>query len=125
MGVTPLKDGTTHDRKMLVYLMYMTERLVLMKQVLKHTGSIYFHCDPTASHYIKIIMDGIFGRENFRNEIIWGYRTGGNSKKWYAKKHDVILFYSRSKDYTFYFLKDKSYISHKYGFKILNLWYCT
>ena len=107
--ITPLKDGRTHDRKMLVYLMYMTERLVLMKQVLKHTGSIYFHCDPTASHYIKIIMDGIFGRENFRNEIVWSYRTGGAGKRSFAKKHDDILFYSMTNDYFFSTQKEKSY----------------
>ena len=99
-------------------MVYMTERLVLMKQVLKNTGSIYFHCDPTASHYIKIIMDGIFGIENFRNEIVWGYRTGGNSKKWYAKKHDVILFYSKSKQWTFHSSKDEVVRQHrKYGHK--------
>jgi len=113
-----LNSGTSKERKMLVYLVYMTERLVLMKQVLKDTGSIYFHCDPTASHYIKIIMDGIFGIENFRNEIIWGYRTGGNSKKWYAKKHDVILFYSKSKNWTFHSTKDEIVRQHrKYGHK--------
>ena len=57
--------------KMLAYLSYMVERLVQMKIILKPTGSIYFHCDAYASHYIKVVMDGIFGHKNFRNEIVW------------------------------------------------------
>ena len=69
--------------KLLAYLLYMTPRLLEMRRILKQTGSIYLHCDPTASHYIKIIMDGIFGDKNFRNEIIWGYRTGGISKNYF------------------------------------------
>ena len=68
-----LEGGTSEDRKLLNYLMYMTQRLIRLRDVLKPTGAIYFHCDPTASHYVKIIMDGIFGRNNFRNEIIWDY----------------------------------------------------
>ena len=116
--VTPLKDGTIQDKKMLVYLVYMTERLVLMKKVLKETGSIYFHCDPTASHYVKIIMDGIFGRENFRNEIAWGYRTGGTSNRWFSKKHDIIFFYTKNDNNTHFFEKQyyRSYQKYKYGF---------
>ena len=66
-----LEGGTSEDRKLLNYLMYMTQRLIRLRDVLKPTGAIYFHCDPTASHYVKIIMDGIFGRNNFGNEIIW------------------------------------------------------
>ena len=65
-----LEQGSSQDKKLLNYLMYMTQRLVLLRRVLKPTGSIFFHCDPTASHYIKIIMDGIFDRRNFRNEIV-------------------------------------------------------
>ena len=68
-----------------------------MRRILKSTGSIYLHCDPTASHYIKILMDAIFGHRNFRNEIIWGYRTGGVSKKHFPRKHDVILCYGVTK----------------------------
>jgi adenine specific DNA methylase Mod len=60
---------------LLAYLVYMVERLLYMKVILKPTGSIYLHCDPTASHYIKVMMDGIFGHKNFRNEIIWSYKT--------------------------------------------------
>ncbi|MBE8232981.1 MAG: hypothetical protein HAW67_04540 [Endozoicomonadaceae bacterium] len=112
-----LESGASQDRKLLNYLMYMTQRLVRLKKILKDTGSIYFHCDPTASHYIKVIMDGVFGRGNFRNEIIWGYRTGGVSKKWFARKHDVILVYSKDEkqcvfNRQFYLSKQK----YKYGF---------
>ena len=59
------------------YLLNMALRLNPMRRVLKPTGSIYLHCDPTASHYLKLVMDAIFGKDNFRNEIIWAYRTGG------------------------------------------------
>ena len=83
------------------YLIFMTIRLIEMRRVLKDTGSIYLHCDPTMSHYIKIIMDVIFGEQKFRNEIIWGYKFGGSSKKQFAKKHDVILYYSKGNEWTF------------------------
>ena len=56
--------------KMLAYLSYMVQRLVVMKRLLRPAGSVYLHCDPTASHYVKVMMDGIFGHENFRNEIV-------------------------------------------------------
>jgi DNA modification methylase len=82
---------------MLAYLSMMAPRLVELRRVLKHTGSIYLHCDPTASHYLKMLMDAVFGGENFRNEIIWHY--GGRGAKAVAnqfpRNHDLILFYSR------------------------------
>ncbi|MDE0331102.1 MAG: site-specific DNA-methyltransferase [Nitrospinae bacterium] len=86
---------------LLAYLSYMVERLLQMKSILKPTGSIYLHCDPTASHYIKIMMDSIFGHQNFRNEIVWyyGQRTAF-LKRHFSKKHDVILFYGKSKSAT-------------------------
>ena len=77
----------------------MAIRLKPMHRVLKDTGSIYLHCDPSASHYLKMLMDAIFGEDNFLNEIIWSYRTGGVSKKWWPKKHDVILFYKKTNKY--------------------------
>lgn len=86
---------------LLAYLVYMVERLLHMKVILRPTGSIYLHCDPTASHYIKVMMDGIFGHQNFKNEIIWCYKTGGRSTKFFPKKHDIILWYSKSNQYTF------------------------
>lgn len=87
--------------KLLAYLLYMTERLVIMKTILKSTGSIYLHCDPTASHYIKSLMDAIFGHKNFRNEIIWHYGKWTNAAKFYQKNHDTILFYSKTDKYVF------------------------
>ena len=87
--------------RMLAYLSYMTERLLPLRGILKPTGSIYLHCDPTASHYIKVMMDGIFGHGNFRNEIIWCYEIGGRAKSQFAQKHDVILFYSVGKKFHF------------------------
>ena len=61
-----LESGSAADRKLLNYLMYMTQRLIRLRDILKPTGSIYFHCDPTASHYVKVIMDGVFGRKNLQ-----------------------------------------------------------
>jgi site-specific DNA-methyltransferase (adenine-specific) len=84
---------------MLAYLTMMTIRLIELKRVLKPTGSIYLHCDPTASHYLKIMMDAIFGKENFRNEIIWHKNSGGIGRAAFSKRHDVILFYSKTSDY--------------------------
>lgn len=86
---------------LLAYLVYMVERLLHMKVILRPTGSIYLHCDPTASHYIKVMMDGIFGHQNFRNEIIWCYRQGGRSRKTFAKKHDTLLWYSKGGNWIF------------------------
>ena len=69
-----------------------------MKRLLRDTGSIYLHCDPTASHYLKLIMDAVFGKANFRNEVVWCYSSGGASKRRFAKKHDVILCYGKDAD---------------------------
>lgn len=89
------------DTPMMAYLVNMTARLVPLRQALKATGSIYLHCDPTSSHYLKIIMDVIFGKQNFRNEIIWHYRRWTGAARSFLKMHDVILFYSRTENYTF------------------------
>ena len=83
------------------YLIWLNARLWEMRRVLKKTGSIYVHCDWHASHYIKSEMDKIFGYENFRNEIVWAYSIGGKSQKTFGRKHDVILFYSKTEDYYF------------------------
>jgi DNA modification methylase len=80
---------------MLAYLSMMAPRLLELRRVLKPTGSIYLHCDPTASHYLKLLMDAVFGAENFRNEIIWR-RTGAHGKSQrFAPIHDTILYYVR------------------------------
>lgn len=85
---------------LLAYLIYMVQRLLHMKSILRPTGSLYLHCDPTASHYIKVMMDGIFGHENFRNEIIWKRTSAHSSARRYGPVHDTILFYSASSNYT-------------------------
>lgn len=89
-----LKAWRDTQPHLLAYLVYMVLRLLHMKEVLKRNGSIYLHCDPTASHYIKVMMDGIFGHENFVNELIWVRSLPhGNVAKKYGASHDVILFY--------------------------------
>lgn len=96
---------------MMAYLTMMGIRLVEMHRVLNRSGSIYLHCDPTASHYLKLLMDTVFGVQNFRNEIIWCYRTGGISKKWFGRKHDIILSYSKNLGESYFSsLKEKTYI---------------
>ena len=88
------------DQKLLAYLSYMVERLVQMKIILRPLGTIYLHCDPTYSHYIKVIMDGIFGHENFRNEIVWSYRRWPAKQSNFQRMHDVILRYSKTTNVT-------------------------
>ena len=87
------------------YLAYMAARLLACKRVLKDTGSIYLHCDPTASHYLKLLMDGVFGTRQFRNEIVWCYRGMPSIAKRWQQKHDTILFYAKTKDYHFEVLR--------------------
>ena len=88
------------DNDVLAYLSMMAPRLVELRRALKPTGSLYLHCDPTASHYLKMLLDAVFGGHNFRSEIIWR-RTGAHNKalRW-APIHDVIFFYTKSE--TFY-----------------------
>ncbi len=84
---------------MMAYLTMMAPRMVELHRVLKPTGSIYLHCDPTASHYLKLLLDAVFGAANFRNEIIWR-RTGTHNKiQRFAPIHDTILFYAKSEAY--------------------------
>ena len=83
------------------YLIYMAVRLLEMHRILKDSGSIYLHCDPTMSHYLKLVMDTIFGKQHFQNEIIWCYERGSRRKSQFGRKHDVILFYSKTKNYVF------------------------
>jgi site-specific DNA-methyltransferase (adenine-specific) len=84
---------------MLAYLVMMAPRLVELRRVLKSTGSIYLHCDPTASHYLKLLLDAIFGKKNFLNEIVWQRTYAHGSSKKYGPVHDLILFYSKNNDY--------------------------
>ena len=95
------------------YLVYMTMRLIECRSVLKDTGSLYLHCDPTMSHYLKLLLDCVFGEGNFRNEIVWHYPGGLKAVcKYFPKKSDVIFFYSKSENYKFNVQKrDKEYNS--------------
>ncbi len=87
---------------MAAYLGYMTERLLWIKWTMKPTASIYLHCDPTASHYLKIVMDVVFGRKNFRNEIIWAYTGPGSPRmRQFNRKHDIVFWYAKDKTWTF------------------------
>ena len=81
---------------MLAYLSMMAPRLVELRRVLKQTGSIYLHCDPTASHYLKLLMDGVFGAEQFRSEIIWKRTSAHNSAKRFGPVHDTFVFFAKS-----------------------------
>lgn len=83
------------------YLEMITVRLFLMEELLSEVGSIYVHLDYRMVHYVRIIMDCIFGRDNFLNEIIWSYKSGGTSKKYFSRKHDNILVYTKTKNYIF------------------------
>lgn len=104
--------------QMMAYLVMMAIRLLELHRVLKPTGSIYLHCDPTASHYLKILMDTIFGAENYRNEIIWKRSHGHNTAKRYGANHDIILFYGKSANVTWnpvYQEYDPEYIEKHYS----------
>ena len=83
------------------YLAYMAIRLIECHRILKSTGSIYLHCDPVMSHYLKTTMDCIFGEEYFRNEIIWCYSGGGIPKHDFPRKHDIILRYTKANEYKY------------------------
>lgn len=105
---------------LLAYLIFMVQRLLHMKSILRPTGSIYLHCDPAASHYIKVMMDGIFGHDNFRNEVIWKRSSSHNRAKRWGPVHDVILFYTASDHYVWNrtFAKyEQSYLDSKYRHK--------
>lgn len=83
------------------YLIYMAVRLLEMRRILKDTGSIYLHCDPTMSHYLKLVLDAIFGRRLFRNEIIWCYTGASNSPRWFPRKHDIIFSDAKTNEAVF------------------------
>lgn len=97
------------------FLQMMYDRLVLMRELLSDKGSIYVHLDWHAGQYVKILLDEIFGMDNFRNEIIWHYRTGNLAKNQFQRKHDNIFFYSKTKNLTFYPQEQKEYYADLYG----------
>ena len=91
----------TTQPRLLAYLSYMVERLLQMRSILKPTGSVFLHCDPTASHYIKVMMDGIFDHRNYINEIVWHYRRWTTKARHFQKMHDVIFWYGKTDKYNF------------------------
>ena len=94
--------GEAHGKGMKSYLIMMAVRLLEIRRLLKPTGSIYLHCDPTTSHYLKLLMDAVFGVKNFRNEVIWHYKSfHGNVKRYFPKKHDVLFVYNKLGRWTF------------------------
>ena len=103
------------------FLCWLGVRLMEMHRVLRHDGSLYLHIDYTAHAYVKCLLDAIFGEQYFRNEIVWYYKTGGVSRRWFGRKHDTLLYYTKSDQYTFKLQKEKSYLSHKYGFSNVDI----
>ena len=104
---------------MMAYLTMMAVRLVELHRVLKPTGSIFLHCDPTASHYLKLVMDAIFGPKNFRNEISWKRTFAHGSSNRFGPIHDIIFFYSRSDHFKWANVKishDQEYIAKHFNF---------
>ena len=101
LSQTIFAAGASAGKPTQAYLTMMAIRLLEMRRILKPDGTVYLHCDPTESHYLKAVMDSIFGRQNFRNEIVWAYRGGGVPKKDFARKHDIIFRYSQTETVTF------------------------
>ena len=116
-------SGLTHGKGMQSYLCMMAVRLLEMRRVLKDTGSIYLHCDPTASHYLKMVMDSVYGQENFRSEITWK-RTSAHSdtrqgRRQHGRVRDTLLFYTKSDEWTWnptYTDYDPAYIEKSYKY---------
>ena len=129
--------GYLGECPLLAYLCMMSPRLLEMRRVLKPTGSIYLHCDPTASHYLKLLMDAVFEVKNFRNEIIWrigwvsGYKT---QKAGWIRNHDTLLYYTKTGKFIFnkeyvpyppdYVRRDGNKPTGK-GFPIEDTWNCN
>ena len=112
--------GGIGDNEVFAYLVMMSVRLLELHRVLKRTGSIYLHCDPAASHYLKIVMDAIFGATNFRREVVWrsGWVSGFKTKasNW-TRNHDTLLYYVKDHKEKWVFNKQKAYMPHPKGYK--------
>ena len=103
-----------HGKPMASYLVFMALRLIEMHRVLKPTGSIWLHCDPTANSYIRVLMDAVFGKGNMRNEVVWAYTGPGSPKmRQFNRKHDTLFWYSKGDTWTFN--KDAVRIAYKPG----------
>jgi len=102
---------------MMAYLTMMSARLVELRRVLKPTGSLYLHCDPTASHYLKLLCDAVFGMNNYRSEIVWKRTTTHNDSKRWSDNTDTLFFYTKSDDFTWHPQHEEyseEYLSTKY-----------
>lgn len=108
-----LKSPNAGDKSMYAYLVNMGIRMVELHKKLKETGNFYLHCDATANYYLRILLDAIFGNNNFRNEIIWHYRRWSNVSKNYQRMHDVIFFYAKSKE-SFFLIQNQPYSDEKH-----------
>jgi len=97
------------------YLNWLYERLLSIREVMSEKGTIFIHLDWHIGHYAKVLLDEVFGESNFRNEIVWHYRTGNLAEKSFQKKHDVIFFYSKSEEYNFTPQEIKEYYFCLYG----------
>lgn len=107
------------ENDMLAYLAMMAPRLIELRRVLKETGSIYLHCDTTASHYLKVLMDGIFGAEMFRNEIIWKRTTTHSDSKTWSRVTDAVFFYTKGRTFTWNTPREphsEEYLADKYRY---------
>ena len=105
---------------MMAYLTMMAQRLAELRRVLKPAGSIYLHCDPTASHYLKLLMDASFGKEFYKNEIIWRRTSSHSDARRYGRVHDVILYYTRGEEYEWndiYLPYDPDYVEQYYRYE--------
>ena len=102
-GIHKLIDATryVHGDSVAAYLCYMAVRLIEIRRVLKPTGSLYMHCDYTASGYLRQLLDAVFGADNFKNEIAWCYTGPSNTKRWFPRKHDSVFFYAKGNKWTF------------------------
>lgn len=130
-GMAVFTDSSTFEEKQYgdiwtndEYLQFMYERLILIRELLSDKGSVYLHCDWHKSHFLRLMLDDVFGASNFKNEIVWSYKTGGVSKNTFARKHDTILFYSKTSSYQFNTQYYRSYQAKKYNFseKYPELW---
>ena len=111
------------DNDLLAYLTMMSARMVELHRVLKPTGSLYLHCDPTASHYLKLLLDAVFGPEHFRSEIIWKRTTAhsdtAQGRRQHGRVHDVLFFFTKSDEWTWnpiYTSYDPAYVASKYRY---------
>lgn len=111
--------GFLGENDMMAYLAMMAVRLIELHRVLKPTGSLYLHCDPTASHYLKLLLDGVFGATNYRSELIWKRTSGHSDARRFGTTHDTIFFYTKSDGFVWnqqYQPYEQTYIDQYYRY---------